>query len=102
MIRSAALCASLCLLSACATPSLPARTIDRPAAQTPDPGLCAPVPRTPSLPDGAAVVRPASEAERAGLATFLEYVADLYATARMNETRAAEARAYLCPVVRPG
>jgi hypothetical protein len=54
--------------------------------------------RTPSLADGAAVVQPATEAERAGLTIFLEYVADLYETARENEARAAEARAQICPV----
>jgi hypothetical protein len=54
--------------------------------------------RTPSLDDGAAVVRPASEAERAGLTIFLEYVADLYGAARENEARAAQASAYLCPI----
>jgi hypothetical protein len=51
----------------------------------------------PSLGDRAAVVRPASEAERAGLATFLEYVAELYAVARENEARATSEMRYLCP-----
>lgn len=86
-IPKAALAASLCLLTSCATPS---------SLAEPLPSECAPVERAPHLPDGAGLVAPATDEERTATRLFLTWVAEIVRTGDANADRAEDGRR-ACP-----
>ena len=79
-IPKAALCASLFLLSSCATPSSP----------DPLPSECVKVERAPPLPDGAGIVAPVTEQERTATRLFLNWVAEVVSIGDANADRAED------------
>ena len=81
-IPKAALCASLCLLTSCATPSSPELL----------PSECVAVQRAPPLPDGAGIVQPVTEEERSATRLFLNWVAEVVSIGEMNADRAEHGR----------
>ncbi len=81
-IPKAALCASLCLLTSCATPSSP----------EPLPSECVTVQRAPPLPEGAGIVQPATEEERSATRLFLNWVAEVVSVGELNAERAEQGR----------
>lgn len=82
-ILKAALCASLCLLTSCATRSSPS---------DPLPSECVTVQRAPPLPDGAGIVAPVTEAERSATRLFLNWVAEVVSIGEANADRAEAGR----------
>lgn len=84
-IPKAALCASLCLLTSCATRSSPVRL----------PSECVAVERAPPLPDGAGIVAPVTEDEQSATRLFLNWVAEVVAIGEANAAR-AEYRRHGC------
>ncbi|HEY1224772.1 MAG TPA: hypothetical protein VGE54_06050 [Brevundimonas sp.] len=82
-ILKAALAASLCLLTSCATPSSPAKPL---------PSECVPVERAPPLPDGAGLVAPATDQERSATRLFLTWVAEIVRIGDANAARAEDGR----------
>lgn len=93
-IRTVALFVSLSLLTSCAKPYSPASL---------PPSLCVEVRRAPPVPEGAAIVQPATEAEREGVRVFLNWVAEALSVGEENADRAEEAKARACgPPPRPG
>lgn len=78
-----ALSALLLTLTACAKPSSP----------TPlPPSLCADVAPEPVLPEGASIVQPVTEEERAGTRAFLNWTAEVLDWGRRNAARAETAK----------
>lgn len=81
-IPKAALAASLCLLTSCATPS----------GLAPLPSECVPVEHLPPLPDGAGLVAPATDQERSATRLFLTWVAEIVRIGDANAARAEDGR----------
>lgn len=77
------------ILTACATPSAPA---EAPKPKTCDPRISAAVGALPALPAGASIVQPATPAEKAATALFLDWVTDLKTAAGELVARAELAR----------
>lgn len=77
-ITKAALCASLCLLTSCATRSSPG---------DPLPSECVTVQRAPAMPQGAGIVAPVTEAERSATRPFLSWVAEVVSINEENADR---------------
>lgn len=76
-ILKAALCASLFLLTSCATPS----------SHTPLPSECVAVERAPPVPDGVGIVAPVTEKERSATRLFLNWVAEVVSIGEANADR---------------
>lgn len=83
LIRKAVLCASLFLLASCAKPSSPTLL---------PPSLCVEVRAEPALPDGAGLVAPVTDAEKAATREMLGWMAEVLDWGRENESRARTAR----------
>jgi hypothetical protein len=92
-MRTTALCASLSLLTACATPSSPGK-IEEPAPKAPDPRICAALEKEP--PVLGEVVQPTTQAERDALADFLGGEAEARSWGRRGWERAKLARDREC------
>jgi hypothetical protein len=90
-MRTTALCASLSLLTACATPS---SRVELPKPLAPDPRICAALEKEP--PVLGEVVQPATQAERDALADFLGGEAEARSWGRRGWERAKLARAREC------
>lgn len=82
-IRKAALFVSLCLLTSCGTQSA------HPPKLPPD--LCTQVERPQPMPEGASIVQPVTEEERAATALLLNWVGGLWSNANHNADRAERA-----------
>lgn len=83
MIRKAVLFVSLSLLASCATPSSPDPL---------PPSTCTTVRRASPLPDGAAIVQPVTEEEKAATRSFLSWVAESLSIGEENADRAETAK----------
>lgn len=71
------------MLTSCATPSSPL---------PPLPSSCVAVQRASSLPEGAGIVAPVTEAERSATRLFLNWVAEVISIGEANADRAEDAR----------
>jgi hypothetical protein len=87
LIRKAALCVTLCLLTSCGTLSSPNPL---------PPSLCTTVRRAPTLPDGAGIVQPVTETEKAATRSFLTWMAEVVSIGDENAARAETAKK-ACP-----
>ena len=86
MTRTFALAVSLCLLTSCATPSIPP-PIEEPAALGVDPRLCVPLEKAPAV--VGSIVAPVTEEEREAVRQHLTSDAERSAWGQRGWDRAA-------------